>query len=114
MSIKLANFVAPVEFMLTDAGLIYVYVSDVLADSEPASKAALEWACAAVNDEGVQEQNLALTLDIPASVASSLDFYNEGTGDELVLSLEAKPQFDVLRAKLEEALKVFDRVQWIE
>lgn len=112
MTIKLANIVAPAEFMITDTGQIYIYVSDVIADTDGPSKAALEWACAAVNDEE-QEHNLAFTLDLAACVTSNLEFYNEGTGGEMVLPLEAKPQFDVLRAQLEAALRVFDRVTWI-
>jgi hypothetical protein len=115
MSINLANHVAPVEFMTTDAGQVYIYVSDVLADGgmDAASMAALAWAVEAVDHED-KENNLALTLDIPASVAACLDFYNEDKAEGITIALEVKPQFDVLRAKLEEAIKIIDSVRWIE
>ncbi|MNE86526.1 hypothetical protein D3C80_1836380 [compost metagenome] len=80
---------------------------------DSASIAALAWAVDAVDHED-QENNLALTLDIPASVAACLDFYNENKDGGITIALEVKPQFDVLRAKLEEAMKIIDSVRWIE
>jgi len=112
MSESLANIVAPTDLGLTDDGQLFVYISDALTDIESASKSALEWACGAVNDEGVKEHNLALTFNLPEAVDELLEFYNEGAEDEKQIPVDKKPKFDSLRAQLIEAVALLDRVQY--
>ncbi|MNJ04061.1 hypothetical protein D3C73_1646460 [compost metagenome] len=57
---------------------------------------------------------MLLSLDIPTSVQETLDNFNEGTAENIIISTEHKQRLAILKAQLEEALKIFDRVTWIE
>lgn len=111
---KPTDFVANTLLTMDKNGELCVYLSDVLInESTDDCRKAVGWACEVVNNEEL-EHTLSLNIDIPASVERIIDFYNEGDDGEIVITASCRPNLDALKAKLEAAVAIFDRIKYVE
>lgn len=114
MSKQLAIHTAPTDLQVTDDGQLFIYLSDMLEDTDPASQAGVAWAMTVVNDEGDGiDHNLALTLDLPKAIEELLEFSNESSTDK-ILPAEDRSKIMAIRNQLQAALDLIDKVQFKE
>lgn len=111
---EIAEFVAHSELDISADGDLYVYISDVLAPDVDDCKAALEWACAAVNDEE-HEHTLALVLNFPQALDGIIDGHRlSAFKDRVVFDAKQKSMVEALRAQFQATLNTLDQISFEE